>query len=593
MTFHAIITAFCFGYPFVAAFYWISGGWLYVWLRGRHEPRPEEPPRLWDYPGVSVLVPCHNEERQLAETFGALTLIDYPNFEIVAIDDGSTDRTGAWLDALTLQMPALRVVHLDTNQGKSTAMNTGALAARHELLVCIDGDALLEPHALTWLVRRFQTDARIGGLTGNPRVRNHATLLGRLQVGEFSSLVGLIKRAQTVYGSLFTVSGVICAFRKRALQDAGWWSRTALTDDVDVSWRVQLAGWRLAFEPKALCWILMPETLRGLWRQRVRWSEGGTTVMLTVFPALLKQPRLLPVWINFVVSTCWAYAVGIGILSWAEVSLLSHPGPNFLGFWPAIGLHPHDWGQVLALTYLAQALTSAWMDERFERGIFRSLFWLVWYPLVFWIFQALSSIVGLPRAIWRLGRMRGTWVSPDRGVRLASEASTHPETPAQTSPRDGELPVKLVLPLQWPPWIPPAQAPWWMRFRDLVLTIAAWLAYLWILREPLVVFIGWLHPGLGVLLRKMVDVGFEVDLVPFLWVAAVLIAWITLFGVFRRQTLSRQPDALHAVPALPPEPHFGAAGVPVSQLPVWREARCLHVHYDEGRITSVTVTSSS
>ena len=51
------IPAFCFGYPFVMAIYWVSGGVLYVWLRGRHEPRPENPPALWDYPGVSVLVP--------------------------------------------------------------------------------------------------------------------------------------------------------------------------------------------------------------------------------------------------------------------------------------------------------------------------------------------------------------------------------------------------------------------------------------------------------------------------------------------------------------------------------------------------------
>ena len=91
------IPQFCFGYPFVMAIYWMCGGALYVFLRGRHEPRPEEPPPLWDYPGVSVLVPCHNEERQLAETFGALTLIEYPNFEIIAINDGSSDRTGAWL----------------------------------------------------------------------------------------------------------------------------------------------------------------------------------------------------------------------------------------------------------------------------------------------------------------------------------------------------------------------------------------------------------------------------------------------------------------------------------------------------------------
>lgn len=417
MHFNELIAAFCFGYPFVMALFWMTGGLLYVGLRGRHEPRPEHPPKLPSYPGVSVLVPCHNEERQLAETFGALSCIDYPDFEIIAINDGSTDRTGAWLEALIPQLPMLRVVHLESNQGKSTALNAGALAARHELLVCIDADALLERHALTWLVRRFQTDEGIGGLTGNPRVRNHATLLGRLQVGEFSSIVGLIKRAQTVYGSLFTVSGVICAFRKRALQDAGWWSREAITDDVDVSWRLQLAGWRLAFEPKALCWILMPETFRGLWRQRLRWAEGGVTVMLKVFPKLLSQPRMLPVWINYVVAVAWAYAIAGGFLAWGVGPLLRFWGFGLPELWPAFGPLPRGWGQVLALTYLAQAVTSAWIDERFERGMFRSLFWVVWYPLVFWAAQAATSVVGLPRAILHIGSMRGTWVSPDRGLR--------------------------------------------------------------------------------------------------------------------------------------------------------------------------------
>jgi biofilm PGA synthesis N-glycosyltransferase PgaC len=417
MSLNEVIAAFCFGYPFVMAFYWMAGGVLYRWLRERHEPPPDAPPRLESYPGVSVLVPCHNEARQLSETFGALMNLQYPNFEIIAINDGSTDRTGAGLDALAAQMPRLRVVHLNTNQGKSAALNAGALAARHELLVCIDGDALLDWHALTWLVRRFQTDAEIGGITGNPRVRNHATLLGRLQVGEFSSIVGLIKRAQTVYGSVFTVSGVICAFRKRALQDAGWWSREALTDDVDVSWRVQLAGWRIVFEPKALCWILMPETLRGLWRQRARWSEGGSAVMLKVFPRLLARPRMLPVWLNYMAAVAWAYALCLGLLMWSADALADYARYTLPHFWPEFSALPHGWGQILALTYLAQAVVSAAIDERFERGTYRSMFWLVWYPLAFWIIQAASSIVGLPRAIWHMGRMRGTWTSPDRGLR--------------------------------------------------------------------------------------------------------------------------------------------------------------------------------
>jgi biofilm PGA synthesis N-glycosyltransferase PgaC len=406
------IAMFCFGYPFVMAWYWMTGGILYRVLRERQEPSRESPPVLSAYPGVSVLVPCFNEEAQAEETFGVLAALDYPEYEIIAINDGSSDRTAEMLEDLARRIPRLRVVHLATNQGKSTALNAGALLARHEILVCIDGDALLERHALTWLVRRFESDGEIGALTGNPRIRNRGSLLGQLQVGEFSSIVGLIKRAQTVYGRLFTVSGVICAFRKRALADAGWWAPGTLTDDVDVTWRVQFAGWRVAFEPKALVWILMPETLRGLWRQRLRWSEGGTQTVIDSTPRLFRQRawRLLPVWLNYVTSIVWSYAILAGFAAWAITQAL--PGRDL-----GVGMIPEFWGTVLALTYLLQALVSTWIDERYERGTWRSVFWVIWYPLVFWLLQALTAVWGLPRALTRPAHARGTWVSPDRGLR--------------------------------------------------------------------------------------------------------------------------------------------------------------------------------
>ena len=409
------LSTFCFGYPFVAAWYWMAGGLLYQLLRERHEPRPDDPPALREYPLVSILLPCFNEQGQAAETFGALVGIDYPNWEVIAINDGSSDRTPEILDELAQRIPQLRVVHLARNQGKSTALNVGALAARGELLVGIDGDALLDRHALTWFVRRFLADPKLGAVTGNPRIRNRATLLGRLQVGEFSSIIGLIKRAQAVYGTLFTVSGVICAFRKRALADAGWWSPTALTDDVDISWRMQLAGWRVDFEPKALCWILMPETLRGLWRQRLRWAEGGMQSVLAATGPMLRRRvwRLLPIWTNFMVSVAWSYAMLIGLTAWAVSSLFPDLTGGPLGFGPG----PRWWGIVLALTYILQCVVSVALDYRFERGLLRSLFWVIWYPLGFWLLHAVTAAAGAPRAMLRRKSTRGTWVSPDRGVR--------------------------------------------------------------------------------------------------------------------------------------------------------------------------------
>src|SRR5678816_1990612 len=208
------IQDFSFGYPFVMAWYWMVGGVLYRLLRGRHEPMFDSPPKLDEYPFVSILLPCHNEEEQADETLTVLATLDYPQYEIIAINDGSTDRTAEILDALAARIPRLRVVHLAQNQGKSTALNVAAHLARGGILVGTDGDALLDRHSLTWFVRRLQGDRRLGGVTGNPRIRNRATLLGQLQVGEFSSIVGLIKRAQSVYGWIFTVSGVMCAFRR-------------------------------------------------------------------------------------------------------------------------------------------------------------------------------------------------------------------------------------------------------------------------------------------------------------------------------------------------------------------------------------------
>ena len=414
--FGSALTGFTIGYPFVMAWYWMSGGILHRIIRGRHEPLPSEPPRLTSYPPVSILVPCHNEGSNVREVFAALDAVDYPDFEMIAINDGSRDDTGTILDELAGQYERLRIVHLATNRGKALALNAGAIAARHEILVGIDGDALLDRDAVTWLVRRFLSDGTLGALTGNPRLRNRSSLLAKLQVGEYSAIVGLIKRAQTLFGCVFTVSGVVCAFRKRALHEAGWWSPATLTDDVDMTWRIQIAGWTVAYEPKALCWILMPETLRGLWRQRLRWSEGGTQTVIRLVPHMFHRRlwRLWIVWFSYALSVLWAYAVLAGFVIWCVQVLWLAPSVGEA----ILSRAPQGRGAVMTVTYLLQASVSLSLDQRFERRMLQAIFWQPWYPLFFWVLQALTAIVGVPRAIRRLmGTSTGTWVSPDRGVR--------------------------------------------------------------------------------------------------------------------------------------------------------------------------------
>jgi biofilm PGA synthesis N-glycosyltransferase PgaC len=408
------IQSFCFGYPFIMAWYWMAGGILYRWLKERHQPPPGDPPQLSSYPPVSVLVPCHNEAANAAEVFTALSALHYPNYEVIAINDGSRDNTGKILNDLARRIECMRVVHLAQNQGKAVALNCGAMLARNEILVCIDGDAILDVHALTWIVQRLLADGSIGGVTGNPRIRNRSTVLARLQVGEYGTIVGLIKRAQSLTGWIFTVSGVICAFRKRALQDAGWWSARTVTDDVELTWRVQLSGWRVTYVANAMCWILMPETLRGLWRQRLRWSEGGTQTVLTSTLAMLRLQcwRGWIVWLNYITSVLWSFTILTAITLW----LLERAGlPLHTGF-PTVSMLPAWWGAVLTMTYLLQATVGLTLERRFEKGLFRTLLWLGWYPVFFWMLQAATAVTALPKAIVRMYKPQGRWVSPDRGL---------------------------------------------------------------------------------------------------------------------------------------------------------------------------------
>jgi biofilm PGA synthesis N-glycosyltransferase PgaC len=369
---------------------------------------------LREYPPVSYLVPCHNEAPNVAETIRSLLNQRYPHFEIIAVNDASTDETGEVLESLAAEDSRVRVIHFDVNQGKAMGLRVATLAANHEILVGLDGDALLDPHATAWLVRHFINGPRVGAVTGNPRVRNRTTLIGRIQVGEFSSIIGLIKRAQRIYGRIFTVSGVVAAFRKAAVHQAGYWSEDVVTEDIDISWRLQLNHWDIRYEPNAVCWILMPETLKGLWHQRLRWAQGGIEVLRKHFRSLFRW-RSRRMWIvaaELTVSTFWAYTMALIFVLWVAGQLLNLPAP-----YGTADIPPGWSGIILGTVCLLQFGISIAVDSRYEKRLGRVYYWLIWYPMIYWVIQVVTSVFAVPRAFSRKPGARGIWTSPDRGIR--------------------------------------------------------------------------------------------------------------------------------------------------------------------------------
>jgi len=411
--FLSLFFGFAFYYPATMSIIWMTGGLYYFLRRERHEPPRYLPPEMKEYPFVTLLVPCHNEGPNCEDTVSALAAQIYPDFEIIAINDGSTDDTAEHLNRLTERFPRLRVIHLSRNLGKANALRMGALAARSEYLVCVDGDAMLDPWATRWMVWHLSSGPRVGAVTGNPRIRNRSTLLGRLQVGEFSSIIGMIKRAQRVYGRIFTLSGVIAGFRKTALERIGFWNETMITEDIDISWRLQLDHWDIRYEPNALCWILMPESYKGLWKQRLRWAQGGVEVLMKHAGSLLswRKRRMWGVLAEYMLSVIWAYVMMGILVLWAIGLIVPMPPALYVD-----SILPRWHGMVLALICMTQFALSMIIDRRYEEGVGRNYFWMVWYPIAYWLLSLFTTVVAVPKTVFRGKPKRATWVSPDRGV---------------------------------------------------------------------------------------------------------------------------------------------------------------------------------
>jgi biofilm PGA synthesis N-glycosyltransferase PgaC len=407
-----LLLDFVYFYPLFMSFVWIIGGVYFYYHWERRSPGPETEPVLKEYPFVTIIVPCFNEGANVEDTIAAANNQNWPEFEIIAVNDGSTDDTGPILDRLAKQYPKLRVIHFAKNQGKAMALRMGALAARGEYLVTVDGDALLHPNAAGYLVKPMINNPRVGAVTGNPRIRTRATLMGRVQVGEFSSVSGLIKRAQRIYGQIFTVSGVIAAFRRRAVHDCGYWDLTMVTEDIDISWSLQLKHWQIQYEPCALAWILMPETFRGLWKQRLRWAQGGAEVFFKNLPRIwnYQDRRMWGLLADFIFGSAWAYSYAVAVILWSIGKFVPLPAGLYVPtIWP-----PAFWGLVLATLSLWQFVTAIVIESRYDHKLPGTMFWVIWYPFFFWGLSLFTTLVGVPAAVFG-AKKRAIWHSQDRG----------------------------------------------------------------------------------------------------------------------------------------------------------------------------------
>lgn len=293
-TFHDLLLALC----LIGAWAVIAGnvvlalaGYAYSFVSARTRrdlPIPEE------WPGVSILVPAHNEEIVMAGTVESLLHLDYPRdrMEILVVDDSSTDATRRVLEGLMAADRRVKLVAIPPGlggKGKSHALNVALRYAKYDLIAVYDADNSPEPPALRYLVAELLADPKLAATVGKVRTLNHYTnFLTRCIAIEFMSFQWIVQGGRWLLFRLASLPGTNFVIRREALERTGSWDPGAIADDAELTVRLQQEGYDIKFVPYAVTWEPEPQDW-GVWmRQRLRWARGGTYVVRKFLPRLYR-----------------------------------------------------------------------------------------------------------------------------------------------------------------------------------------------------------------------------------------------------------------------------------------------------------------
>ena len=268
-------------------------------------------------PPVTILVPAYNEERTIVTTVKSLLRLRYPNFEILIVNDGSSDKTlQAVIEAFQLMefpeayrsrlkskpvrqvyasqaFPNVRLLDKE-NGGKSDALNAGINAARYPLFCVIDADCILQQDSLSRVVQPFLEDARTIASGGVVRVINGCKVKNGMlsEVDLSNKLLPLVQTVEYLRAFLFgrlgwspmnallIISGAFGVFYKERVIAAGGYKESVVGEDMEMVVRLhdrmreEKRPYRITFVPDPICWTEVPEDLRSLYNQRTRWQHG-------------------------------------------------------------------------------------------------------------------------------------------------------------------------------------------------------------------------------------------------------------------------------------------------------------------------------
>ncbi len=223
-------------------------------------------------PSVRIIVPVWNEETTVLKTIHSLLKLDYPKnlLAISIVDDGSTDKTWNVLQrfARNKQITLLR----KENGGKHTAVNYALERNESELVGCLDADSFVHPQALKRIVARF-SDQKVMAVTPAMKVHEAGTVIQLMQKVEYGWAI-FLRHIFAHLDAQYVIPGPFSIVRMKVFREIGFYKHAYNTEDMEMALRMQAHNYKIANATDAIVYTTTPNTIRKLYKQRLRWTYG-------------------------------------------------------------------------------------------------------------------------------------------------------------------------------------------------------------------------------------------------------------------------------------------------------------------------------
>lgn len=331
------------------------------------------------YPFISVIVPVYNEGKVLRTSVESLLDLDYPNYEIIIVNDGSTDNTAEVAEELVgYQQGRSALVKVSVinkpNGGKSKALNAGIQYSEAEFVLCMDGDSQLSPSTLRMGIRHF-VDPNVGAVAGNVKVENRKHVLTDLQALEYVEGLNMPRSAQGFLRMVNIIPGPIGIFRKSALRDAGYYSSDTFAEDADITLKILEKNWKINYEPSAVAYTEAPSKLHQLLKQRYRWTRG-------ILQAIRKHRKhIINPTINFN-NTLILWSMFYEALVWPAMNIFANLFFIIAAFYGMSSLVFFWWVGIMLLDMMAAIYCIATEREEFRLVPYSIIYRLIFILLI-------------------------------------------------------------------------------------------------------------------------------------------------------------------------------------------------------------------